>query len=79
MIDGETGERTIHTLVKSQDEVGETTGELWTSVDFTSAASKAIFWPARVEYSAAEFPETVAAATTQQRVIIIISMHTVTL
>lgn len=25
MIDGETGERTIHTLVKSQDEVGETT------------------------------------------------------
>lgn len=63
MIDGETGERTIHTLVKSQDEVGETTGELWTSVDFTSAASEAIFWPAIVEYSAAEFPETVAAAT----------------
>lgn len=27
MIDSETGERTIHTLVKSQDEVRDDTGE----------------------------------------------------
>lgn len=27
MIDGETGEQTIHTLVKTQDEVRENTGE----------------------------------------------------
>lgn len=79
MIDGETGERTIHTLVKSQDEVGEKTRELWTSVNFTSASSKAIFSPAIVEYSAVEFPETIASATTQQHVITMISMHTVTL